>query len=137
MSRMVKVSFPGGKKADAEMEGTVVRTDQAVEDGGEGSAPQPFQLFLASIAACAGIYAVEFCNARKLSTEGMALTMACDFDREQRLYTEMTLDLRLPAGFPEKYEAAIIRSMDLCAVKKHIVKAPHFTVRTSRDRPAG
>ncbi|MBE9536665.1 MAG: hypothetical protein IMF07_05740 [Proteobacteria bacterium] len=61
----------------------------------------------------------------------MAFTMACDFDPETRLYKKMTLDLKLPDGFPKNHEAAIIRSMDLCAVKKHIIDAPEFELKTS------
>ena len=131
MSKTVEVEFPGGKKVYARIGDTVVKTDQSVKNGGEGSAPEPSQLFLASITTCAGIYALEFCQARKISTEGMAFTMACDFDPETRLYKKMTLDLKLPDGFPKKHEAAIMRAMDLCAVKKHIIDAPEFAIKTS------
>ncbi len=131
MSKIVEVGFPGGKQVDARIGDAVIKTDQSVKNGGEGSAPEPFQLFLASIATCSGIYALEFCQARKISTEGMAFTMVCDFDPETRLYKKMTLNLKLPDGFPKKHEAAIIRSMDLCAVKKHIINAPEFEIKTS------
>ncbi len=129
MAKTVEVSFPGGKKVDAKIGDRLIRTDQSVKNGGEGSAPEPFELFLASIATCAGTYALAFCRSRNIPTEGMALRMVCHFDPEARLYRKMTIELTLPPGFPEDHEASIIRSMDLCAVKKHIVNAPEFEIR--------
>ncbi len=129
MSTTVEVSFPGGKRVDAKIGDKIIKTDQPVKEGGEGSAPEPFRLFLASIATCAGGYALEFCRARNIPTDGMALTMTCDFDPEVKRYRKMTIDLKLPDGFPKKHEAAIVRSMDLCAVKRHILNAPEFEIR--------
>jgi ribosomal protein S12 methylthiotransferase accessory factor len=65
MDELVKVDFPGGKRVDARLGLTFIPTDQRPENGGEGSAPAPFQLFLASIATCAGILALNFCEARR------------------------------------------------------------------------
>ena len=131
MAKEIEVTFPGGKRVDTRIGETVIKTDQSLKNGGDASAPEPFQLFLSSIAACAGIYALEFCLARKLSREGLALKMICDFDREVKRYTRMTIDLRLPEEFPEKLVPAIIRSMNLCSVKKHIINAPEFIVKTT------
>jgi ribosomal protein S12 methylthiotransferase accessory factor len=126
MKEMLRVSFPGGKRADAQIRDMLIQTDQPVNEGGEGSAPQPFQLFLASIATCAGVYAINFCEAREISTEGMSLSMSGQFDKEKKLFTRFALHLDLPEGFPEKYRKSILRVMDLCFVKKHIVDPPAF-----------
>ncbi|MFZ0256290.1 MAG: OsmC family protein [Gammaproteobacteria bacterium] len=128
MTTVIEVSFPGGKRVDARIDGTHIRTDQSKKDGGDGSAPQPFQLFLASIATCAGIYAWQFCQTRHLSTEGLDLKMHCDFDPAQKRYREMTLLLTLPKEFPEQHKESILRAIDLCAVKKHIMDPPAFKV---------
>ncbi len=132
MEKIITVTFPGKKRVNAQIGDIVIRTDQTPKNGGDGSAPEPFQLFLTSIATCAGLYALEFCRARDLSLEGLALRMTCDFNPEKKLYTSMTIDLTLPADFPEKFVPAIIRSMDLCTVKKHILHPPEFKIRTSR-----
>ncbi len=132
MAKIIEVSFPGGKRVDAKIGDTVIKTDQSVKNGGDASAAEPFQLFLASIATCAGIYALEFCLARKMSLEGLSLKMICDRDPELKRYTRMTIELQLPDGFPEKMETAIVRSMNLCSVKKHILNAPEFIVKTTR-----
>jgi len=131
MIKTVKVAFPGGKKVDTIIDERLIQTDQRAENGGEGSAPEPFELFLASIATCAGIYALSFCQARDISTEGLDLTMVCEKDVEAKLYRKISLNLNLPEGFPAEHEAAIKRSMDLCAVKKHILNAPEFEIVTS------
>lgn len=126
MEELLQIRFSGQKKVDARFPDTLVRTDQPVDEGGEGSAPQPFQLFLASIAACAGAYAADFCLAREISMEGMGLSMQGALDEKKRRYTSFTLRLTLPEGFPEKYRKSILRVMDLCFVKKHIVDPPEF-----------
>jgi len=131
MDKTIEVSFPGGKRVDGKIENMIIKTDQPVEEGGGGSAPEPFNLFLMSIATCAGIYALEFCQAREIETKDMALTMKCEFDSTGRVYQKLTIDLRLPAGFPDKYENAIVRTMDLCSVKKHILNPPEFEIKTS------
>jgi ribosomal protein S12 methylthiotransferase accessory factor len=128
MSLKVEVGFPGGLRVDAAINGMPIPTDQSVKEGGGGSAPEPFLLFLASIATCAGIYALRFCERRDISMSGMALTMDCEYDEEAKRYRRMSLDLRLPEGFPEKYAGAIVKAMDLCAVKKHIMNPPEFFI---------
>ena len=131
MEKTIEVSFPGGKKVDGKIENMVIKTDQPVKDGGEGSAPEPFQLFLMSIATCAGIYALDFCQAREIETNDMMLTMNCELDLSGRVYQKLSIDLRLPAEFPEKYKKAIVRTMDLCTVKKHIINPPEFEIKVS------
>ena len=128
MQKIINVSFPGGKKVNAEIGGQIIPTDQPVDDGGEGSAPAPFLLFLASLATCAGYYSLQFCLSRNISTNGMSLQTTCTFDEAEHRYTAMDIALTLPAGFPEKYRDAIVRAMDLCTVKKHILNPPKFTV---------
>jgi ribosomal protein S12 methylthiotransferase accessory factor len=124
----IKVSFPGGKRVDVVIGNFTIQTDQSKKYGGEESAPEPFSLFLASIASCAGVFALGFCEKRELSTTGLDLEMICDWDAKLKRITRMTLRLTLPEGFPEKYRDGIIRAMNLCTVKKHIFEAPEFVV---------
>jgi uncharacterized OsmC-like protein len=128
---VLDVSFPGGKKVDAKIGNCLIKTDQAIPNGGNGSAPEPFLLFLASIATCAGIYALSFCQSRQIDTDTMSLTMECDWDEEQKRYKKFTIDLKVPDDFSDKYRKAIIKSMDLCAVKKHMINPPEFEITTS------
>ena len=127
-TQTVKVEFPGGKKVNARVGNFLIQTDQSVKAGGEASAPEPFDHFLASIATCAGIYALGFCKSRDLPTDGLDLSMVCEGDTKRKMFTRMSLQLTLPRGFPEKYRAGITRAMELCTVKRHIMDAPEFSV---------
>jgi len=126
--REIKVTFGGGLKVDAELPGFVVRTDQPVREGGEGSAPAPFDLFLASIATCAGYYALAFCNGRHLATDGLGLVLRLEKDPATKMYAKIGIRIDLPSGFPAKYQEAIIKAVDACAVKAHIRKPPAFEI---------
>jgi putative redox protein len=126
MGTEIEVSFPGNLRVEARLGEFVIATDQPQKAGGENSAPTPFDLFGASIATCAGYFAVKFCRTRNLDTAGMKLTMGYEWDKEQKRYPKMTLRLRLPENFPEKYKEAILRAMDQCAVKEHIQRPPEF-----------
>lgn len=128
MSIIVDVSYPGGKKVDAHIDGFTVHTDQLVKDGGEGSAPQPFDLFFVSLATCAGIYALEFCLSRKIKTEGLAVKLEADKREGSKIFDQIIIALTLPEEFPEKYRDAIVRSVNLCTVKKHIQGELQFTI---------
>ena len=129
MSTMI-VRFPGGKRVDAEYGGFTIQTDQPPKGGGEGTAPQPFDLFLASIATCAGFYVKGYCDTRGISTDSLGIEMHVERDHEQHRIGKLLLEIRLPEGFPEKHRDAVIRAADLCAVKKHILNPPAFEIRT-------
>ena len=124
----IKVEFAGGKRIDARVGEFHIQTDQPARYGGDAQAPAPFELFLASIATCAGIFAWNFCEMRKLSTEGLALEMVCIDDEQKKMIGEVQFHLTLPEGFPDKYRAGIVRAMQQCAVKKHMQEAPAFSV---------
>lgn len=123
------ISFPGGARVDAQFGPFTVRTDQPAHAGGEGSAPSPFALFLASIGTCAGIYALGFCQRRDLPTEGLEILERVEADPATGMVASIGLDIRLPAGFPEKYREPLLRAVGQCTVKKHLETPPRFDVR--------
>jgi ribosomal protein S12 methylthiotransferase accessory factor len=131
----VEVRFPGGKRVDAQVGPFTVCTDQPVEAGGEGSAVAPFDLFLASLATCTGIYVLGFCQARGLPTEGIALRQHVEVDPATKLPSSIQLHLTLPKSFPEKYRAAILRAAEGCKVKKTIAAAPTIGILASVEEP--
>jgi len=126
----IEVTFPGGKRVDARVGRFVLRTDQPVELGGEGSAVAPFDLFLASLATCAGIYVVGFCQARGLSTEGITLRQHVEVDAGTHLPSRIRLELGLPPSFPERYRVAVARAAEGCKVKKTMAAQPVVEVVT-------
>lgn len=122
------IDFPGGARVDAHFGPYVVHTDQPPQGGGEGSAPTPFSLFLASIGTCAGIYALGFCRQRGLNTEGMRIVQRTHTNPATGMVEEVSLKIELPHDFPEKYKPAIIHAVELCAVKKHLQQPPRFEI---------
>lgn len=123
------IDFPGGARVDAHFADFTVMTDQPAMGGGEGSAPTPFSVFLASIGTCAGIYVLGFCRQRGISTDGVRIL--------QRIHRGMSgmvdqidLEIQVPPNFPEKYYEALVRAADQCAVKKHLEHPPKFSVYT-------
>lgn len=129
MSSEMIVTLPGGKRVDTQIGPHVIRTDQPVAGGGEDSAPAPFDLFLASIGTCAGIYVAGFCQKRGLPTEGIRIVQRNHSDPETGTLVRVEMDVLLPAGFPEKYVEAVVRVADQCKVKKAIQAQPVFEVK--------
>ena len=127
----MKIGFPGGMRVEASFQGFSVVTDQPVSAGGEGSAPSPFGIFLASIPTCAGFFALRFCQERGIDPEGMSLSASFARDAATGALTSVTLDLTLPPGFPEKYKKPILRAMDECSVKRALMVPPKFEITLS------
>ena len=125
----IVVTLPGGKRVDAQVGRHLVRTDQPVAGGGEDSAPSPYQLVLASIGTCAGIFVAGFCQKRGLATEGIRIVERLRAAEDGSL-AGVDLDIEVPPGFPEKYHEALVRVADQCSVKKAIQVQPRFAVRT-------
>ncbi|HUM02132.1 MAG TPA: OsmC family protein [Thermoanaerobaculia bacterium] len=128
MAREMEITFPGGVAVEARLEGTTIRTDQPKDHGGGGTAPAPFDLFLASIGTCAGYYALRFCQERQIPSDGLGLSMSWERSPETKLIDRIRIDMALPPDFPEKYRSAIVRAADQCAVKKHLVNGPAIEV---------
>ena len=129
----MEITFGGDKKINASFHGFVIKTDQPKSAGGHDSAPSPFDLFLASLGTCAGIFAVGFMQSRKLSLEGFKINLSFDRDADSHLVKKVGMRITLPKGFPPRYKAALIKSIDLCTVKQHLASPPKFEITTSPE----
>jgi putative redox protein len=130
----MEVTFEGGKVVTAHINGHVIKTDQPLDNGGGNTAPAPFELFLASIGTCAGIYVKSFCDRREIPTEGIKIIQTMEFDEIKKVPGTISIDIQLPAGFPEKYREAVVSAAELCLVKKTIASQPEFKVTTSQKQ---
>ncbi len=124
---MITVSFPGGVGVDATIGRHTLRTDQPPPVG-DDTAPSPFDVFLASMATCMGFYALRFCQERKIGTEGLSLSLDPIRSEDGKRVAIARVTLSLPKGFPEKYREAILRSVDHCSVKRHVLEPPRFEI---------
>jgi putative redox protein len=119
------IDFPGGARVDAHFGPFTVHTDQPPV----ASAPTPFATFLASLGTCAGIYVLGFCQQRGLPTEGIRIIQRMHQDPMSGMTSKIDLEIQVPPGFPEKYLPSLVRSAELCAVKKHMERPPVFDVQ--------
>ena len=127
---MMEITFPGGVQVNAQFNGFKIATDQPEKNGGQNSAPSPFDFFLASLGTCAGFFALRFCQQRELSTDGLRLQLTAEHDAETKRLDRVEIAMQLPKDFPEKYRSAIIRATDQCAVKKALLDAPEIELIT-------
>ena len=113
----ISISFPGGQAVDATLNGHTIHTDQS-------GAMSPFDVFLSSIGACMGFYALRFCQQREIPTEGLGLTIEPQRSADGKHVDTLRAELQLPDAFPEKYAEAIRRAVDHCTVKRHLAEPP-------------
>jgi putative redox protein len=128
MEMEMEIDFAGNKKVNATYKGFTHQTDQPASEGGDGSAPEPFDLFLVSMGTCAGVYIVYFCESRNIPTKDIRLTLGFQRDEKTHLMEKINIDIHLPAGFPEKYRKAVARAAEMCTVKRTLVNPPVVAV---------
>jgi putative redox protein len=128
---MMEITFEGGKVVTAHTHRHVIRTDQPLDNGGGDTAPSPFELYLASIGTCAGIYVKSFCDNRQIPTDNIKIIQKTVFSEETGLPASIVIDIKLPPEFPEKYITSVLHVAGLCKVKKSIANPPEFEIKTS------
>jgi putative redox protein len=124
----MEIRFPGGKKVEALFDGLTVQTDQPVEDGGAGSAPSPFDLFLASIGTCTGYYVLSFCQKKNIPTENIKVIANIQRNPGTHLVETISIDIHVPPDFPEKYKNAVVKAADVCTVKRNLKNPPEIDI---------
>src|SRR5512139_592901 len=122
------IDFPGGSRVDATFGKFTVATDQPPV----ASAPTPFAVFLSSIGTCAGIYVLGFCQQRGIPTDGVRIVQRVHSNPFTHMVDKIDLEIQVPPSCPDKYRDSLIRSADLCAVKKHLENPPAFEITTTK-----
>jgi len=128
----IVVRLTGGRRVEAQMNGHRVLTDQPRSNGGEDTAPSPFQIFLASLGACAGIYVQGFCAKRGIPFEDIKLIERPSYGPSGALES-VEFELQLPPDFPRNYEEALLRVIDQCSVRRVLQSPPMFRSHVSRS----
>jgi len=128
--REIMVRLTGGRRVEAQLENHRVLTDQPRSNGGEDTAPSPFQVFLASLGTCAGIYVQGFCAKRGIPYEGITLIERPTYGSNEGLES-VEFELQLPPDFPPNYEEALLRVIEQCTVRRVLQSPPTFRSRVS------
>jgi putative redox protein len=129
----MQIEFPGGKRVNSTYKGFTVKTDQPKSEGGDDSAPEPYDLFLSSIGTCAGVYIVYFCESRDIPTDDITMTLGFERNETSHLMEKITIDIHLPPDFPQKYRKAVIRAAQMCTVKRNLIHPPEILVTTNGE----
>jgi ribosomal protein S12 methylthiotransferase accessory factor len=124
----MQIAFPGGKRVNSTYKGFTVETDQPENEGGDGTAPEPYDLFLSSMGTCAGVYVVYFCESRGISTEGLKMSLVFERDEKTHKMEKITIRIDLPDGFPRKYRKAVVKAAEMCTVKRSLSDPPEIYV---------
>lgn len=128
----MRITFPGGKLVQAEYQGFTIQTDQSEASGGNGSAPSPFDLFLASIGTCSGYYVMAFCQQRDIPTDEIELTIEMTHNAERHLIEQISVSVSLPESFPDRYVAACVKAAEQCTVKRHLQEPPKIVLTANK-----
>lgn len=135
-SEAIRVTFPGGKRVDAALGTRRIPTDQPVAGGGTDTAPGPLDLFLASLATCAGFYVLSFCQSRGIPIDGVELVQRHWLDGHSHLPSRVELEITLPPTFPEPLRPAVLRAAAGCKVKRILAAPPEVIVQLAEVRAA-
>ena len=124
----IKVNFLDNLRLEAKFDDFSVIADQPIRYKGDGSAPSPFDYFLASSALCAAYFIKVYCNARDISTDGIRVAQNNIVDPEDRYNQIFQIQVELPESISEKDRTGILRSVDRCTVKRVIQTKPEFKI---------
>ena len=127
----IVVRLSGGRRVEAQLGRHRVLTDQPRSNGGEDSAPSPFQLFLASLGTCAGIFVQGFCAKRGIPYDDIRLIERPTYGPSGAL-DSVEFELQLPPDFPPQYREALLRVIDQCSVKRVLQSPPTFRSHVSQ-----
>jgi len=126
----IKVNFLENRRLEAKFDDFSVVSDQPIRYKGDGSAPGPFDLFLASSALCAAHFIRVYCLARDIPTEKIRLSQNNIVDPEDRYNQIFRIQVELPEDLPEKHRKGILRSAERCTVKRVVQKDPIFRIES-------
>lgn len=124
----IKVNYLDNLRQEAKFDDFTVIADQPIRYKGDGSAPGPFDYFLASSALCAAYFVKVYCAARDIPTDNIRLSQNNIVDPENRYKQTFKIQIELPADISEKDRQGILRSIDRCTVKKVIQTGPEFII---------
>jgi len=124
----IKVNFLDKLRLEAKFDDFTVIADQPIRYKGDGSAPGPFDYFLASSALCAAYFVKLYCNTRNIPTENIRLSQNNIVDPENRYKQIFKIQVELPEDISEKDRQGILRSIDRCTVKKVVQEGPDFII---------
>jgi uncharacterized OsmC-like protein len=137
LAAQVHVGHLGGDRFDIEIGGHTITVDQPVGNGGEGTAPTPTELLVASLASCVAFYARRYLTRHGLDTEGLAVQAAYQLDDRPARVASMDLQLTVPAGTPQSRIQPLLAVASHCTVHNTLRDPPHISITLTEKERAG
>jgi ribosomal protein S12 methylthiotransferase accessory factor len=132
----IKVNFLDKLRLEAKFDDFTVVADQPIRYKGDGSAPGPFDYFLASSALCAAYFVKLYCDTRSIPTDNIRLSQNNIVDPENRYQQLFKIQVELPADISAKDRQGILRSIERCTVKKVVQAGPEFVIEVVENLDA-
>lgn len=124
----MEISFPKNQQVKVSWENYEITTDQLVKYGGDGEFPEPYKLFLASVASCGGYYLLKFCEARNIDHQKIKMKMVYSWKDKEKESPLFEIKIKVPEDFDEKYIIPLQKAVEQCAVKRAINSNPIFQI---------
>jgi ribosomal protein S12 methylthiotransferase accessory factor len=124
----IQVELDGGKRVSTRIGNHRIATDQPVRDGGEDSAPAPFDLFLASLATCAGFFVQSYCQSKQIDTTGITLTLTTQREPGSKTPSRIVTTIGIPRHLPDHLHKTLCRVARQCSVARTIEAGPELAV---------
>jgi len=131
----MSITFPYGRYMEGHYKDYIVRMGPSEKPWWEGPIPGAFDLFVMSIGLCTGSVVWAFMDNRDLSIVGTQILLRTIIDEETHMIVHVEMILNMPGNFPAKYKDAVVRAAESCAVKRHILNPPHFTMEAIIGEP--
>lgn len=126
----LQVTLDGDSRVSTRIGNHTIQTDQPLKSGGQDSAPAPFDLFVASIATCAGYFVQSYCRNKQIPTDGIDIRLRTRRDPETKKITAFVTTITLPPGLPPQLHKTLERVAAQCAVTKAIENRPEFLIES-------
>jgi putative redox protein len=123
----IEIKILDGAKLEAKLGAYTIYSDQPKDGGGEGTAPNPFEYFVASVGLCVGHYINAFCKQREITTNNIKIMQKVSRNDQGKVF--FLIEVKLPSDFPEKYKDTVLKAAEGCAVKKAIQSQPVFELK--------
>lgn len=124
----MEICLSSNQKIETQFKGATIAVGSDIGASSDEPHLEPLDLFFASLHLCVGKYVMEFCRHRDIPHEGTRILLRTQWDDKKEMHTCVQIQIQLPQEFPAKYRKAVLRTVDLCSVKKHILNPPSFQV---------
>ncbi|TAK09258.1 MAG: OsmC family peroxiredoxin [Candidatus Manganitrophaceae bacterium] len=122
------ISWTAGVQMAVEVRGHRLIVDQPKEDGGDDQGITPVEMFVASLGACIGYFAVRFCQRRNLPTAGLAVKVAWDYAEQPHRVGSLTVQVSLPPGFPAEMQERLQKVVEGCTIHQSLTHSPPIAI---------